>query len=125
MLIFQTATAIARLSLEEMSRPSPTPSCPLSFVLPFYFFHLFFHFVFLFCSFLPPQESFLLELITDLASCPETTSGDALSHLADKLLNEISKSFLYASAPTVNALVEVNAAILVAVGLPTFGSVSF
>ena len=56
---------------------------------------------------LAAQESFLLDLMAGVASCHENASGDALTRLADQLLDGVSKTLIYPSAPTVKALREV------------------
>ncbi|CAM9921051.1 unnamed protein product [Laminaria digitata] len=55
---------------------------------------------------LADQESFLLDLMAGVASCHENASGDALTRLADQLLDGVSKTLIYPSAPTVKALRE-------------------
>ena len=49
----------------------------------------------------------MLDLMAGVASCHENASGDALTRLADQLLDGVSKTLIYPSAPTVKALREV------------------
>ena len=54
------------------------------------------------------QESFLLDLMADLAIYPsEASTRDDLNRLADQLLDGVSQTVIYPSAPTVKALLEV------------------
>ncbi|CAN0056125.1 unnamed protein product, partial [Ectocarpus sp. 13 AM-2016] len=53
-----------------------------------------------------PKESFLLDLIEGIANNNRASSRDSLTQLADHLLDGMSKTLIYPSAPTVKALVE-------------------
>ncbi|CAM9659616.1 unnamed protein product [Ectocarpus sp. 4 AP-2014] len=53
-----------------------------------------------------PKESFLLDLIEGIANNNHASSRDSLTQLADHLLDGMSKTLIYPSAPTVKALVE-------------------
>ncbi|CAM9942181.1 unnamed protein product, partial [Ectocarpus fasciculatus] len=53
-----------------------------------------------------PKESFLLDLIEGVANNRRASSRDSLTQLADHLLDGVSKTLIYPSAPTVKALVE-------------------
>ncbi|CBJ30158.1 conserved unknown protein [Ectocarpus siliculosus] len=53
-----------------------------------------------------PKESFLLDLIEGIAKNHQVSSRDSLAQLADHLLDGMSKTLIYPSAPTVKTLVE-------------------
>ena len=66
--------------------------------------------IFLLLVFFFLQESFLLDLIEGIASNSslKDTSREPLTQLADQLLDGVSKTLIYPSAPTVKALLEVS-----------------
>lgn len=49
----------------------------------------------------------MLDLMADLSNCPEGAKGEQATSVADQIMDGVSQTLMYPSAPTVAALLEV------------------
>lgn len=54
----------------------------------------------------------MLDLMADLSSCPEGAKGEQATSVADQIMDGVSQTLMYPSAPTVAALLEVRKALI-------------